>query len=372
MVDRAYVKSDFVGLTRRKPYVDMIKRQLEKFPKGLNLSKINIPDMQKLLLDPHNNFTIHVVEPTGTSPERPVASEEARSLRGPEDTVQNTQQDVQRDVRPVQLLIQDRRARSFELNVAQRVNLNFFDATECRNNEWRASSTELFNELQASVGRLEGSGRMGIPDRQKPEYTEYFVVFDVEEGNNIFAANLSNIVIPDGNRLELRVDDIKNKRLRTASPEPQLGSQSAGPSTTKPSTVLDSGISWLREKIEKRPGYAKFHSNRGKVLQNADRVEFWRFAAQVATTFHKTSWPTEISSTTKISKEAIEKALKIGSTSLNDAITMIRIIDTHTADGPNRSEEVIAEVSKSEVEAPGATALKSFLQAWANDHPIDN
>ncbi|KAJ7748725.1 hypothetical protein B0H14DRAFT_3167048 [Mycena olivaceomarginata] len=323
-----------VSLTRRNPYVDMIKRQLKKFPKGLNLSKINISDMQKLLLDPQNGFTIHVVEPTGTSP-------------GPEDTVQNTPQDVQRDVRPVQLLIQDQRARSFELNVAQRVNLNLFDATECRNNEWRASSTELFNELQASVGRLEGSGRMGIPDRQKPKYTEYFVVFDVEEGNNIFAANLSNIVIPDGNRLELRVNDIKNKRLRTASPDPQLGSQSAGPSTIKPSTVLDSGVSWLRETIEKCSGYAKFDSNRGKVLPNADRVEFWRFAAQVATTFHKTSWPTEILSTTKISKEAIEKALRIGSTSLNDAITMIRIIDSHTADGPNRSEEVIAEVSKS-------------------------
>jgi hypothetical protein len=51
---------------------------------------------------------------------------------------------------------------------------------------------------------------------------------------------------------------------------------------------------------------------------------------------------------------------------------MIRIIDTHTADGPNHSEEVIAEVSKSQVEVPGATALKSFLQAWANDHPVDN
>jgi hypothetical protein len=37
---------------RQKPYVDMIKWQLEKSPKGLNLSKVNIPDMQKLLLDP--------------------------------------------------------------------------------------------------------------------------------------------------------------------------------------------------------------------------------------------------------------------------------------------------------------------------------
>jgi hypothetical protein len=62
-----------------------------------------------------------------------------------------------------------------------------------------------------------GSGRMGIPDCQKPEYTEYFVVFDVEEGNNIFAANLSNIVIPDGNRLKLRVDDVDHNTLSSTA-----------------------------------------------------------------------------------------------------------------------------------------------------------
>ena len=66
-----------------------------------------------------------------------------------------------------------------------------------------------------------GSGRIGIPDRQKPEYTEYFVVFDVEEGNNIFAANLSNIVIPDGNRLELRVDDVSPNLLSATGRSPE-------------------------------------------------------------------------------------------------------------------------------------------------------
>jgi hypothetical protein len=38
----------------------MIERQLEKFPKGLNLSKINIPDLQKLLLDPKIGFTTNL------------------------------------------------------------------------------------------------------------------------------------------------------------------------------------------------------------------------------------------------------------------------------------------------------------------------
>ncbi len=38
----------------------MLERQLEQFPKGLNLSKINIPDMQKLLLDPEIGFTANL------------------------------------------------------------------------------------------------------------------------------------------------------------------------------------------------------------------------------------------------------------------------------------------------------------------------
>ena len=58
---------------------------------------------------------------------------------------------------------------------------------------------------------------MGVPDRQKPKYTEYFVVFDVEEGNSIFAPNLSNIVVPDGNRLELRVDDVSHNPLSSTA-----------------------------------------------------------------------------------------------------------------------------------------------------------
>jgi hypothetical protein len=73
----------------------------------------------------------------------------------------------------------------------------------------------------------------------------------------------------------------------------------------------------------------------------------------------------------RISKAAIEKALGVSTTSLNEAINMTRIITIYGCDGPNRSAEVIAEVNKIQpVEALGASALKSFLQSWANDHPI--
>jgi hypothetical protein len=75
-----------------------------------------------------------------------------------------------------------------------------------------------------------------------------------------------------------------------------------------------------------------------------------------------------------ISKTAVEKALGISTTSLNEAINMTRIITIYGCDGPNRSAEVIAEVTKiQQADALGASALKSFLQSWANDHPaVDN
>jgi hypothetical protein len=48
----------------------MIERQPEKFPKGLNLSKINILDIQKLLLDPQIGFTTNLPgeQQTSTTP----------------------------------------------------------------------------------------------------------------------------------------------------------------------------------------------------------------------------------------------------------------------------------------------------------------
>jgi hypothetical protein len=63
---------------------------------------------------------------------------------------------LQPDVRNVQLRIRDRRSRSGEFNVVQRVNINVVDTVDCDENEWRASSMEIFNELQASIAQLDG------------------------------------------------------------------------------------------------------------------------------------------------------------------------------------------------------------------------
>ncbi|KAJ7860627.1 hypothetical protein B0H13DRAFT_2355520 [Mycena leptocephala] len=305
--------------------------------------------MQALLLDPQQGFTtvINAQERLRQNVLFPLMK-----LNQPE-SAQNIQPEIQPEVRVVQLLIQDRRTTSSKINVAQRVNLIVIDNLECQGNEWRASGVEIFKQLQISLGRLDGSGILGIPDRLNPEYTEYFVTFNVEERTETFATTLTNLIIPEGNRLEIRVDDSGgNKQPQIGFPAPHSDHHTTVSSTSatrilavaKSETFPAEGVSWLQAKIEKRTGYTNFHSNRGEVLQNADRVQFWKFVTEVDATFHKTSWPAQVAS-------AKQKALGIASTSLNEAVTMTRIIDTYTSDGPNRCEQVIAE-------------------AWAKDHPV--
>ncbi|KAJ7796297.1 hypothetical protein B0H13DRAFT_2392702 [Mycena leptocephala] len=100
---------------------------------------------------------------------------------------------VVKDIRPVRLLIQDLRVSFSESNISQRIEVAFVDVVDCHDGEWRVSSVDIFR-----------SGRIGIPDREKHEYTEYFVAFNPDQGTETLAKNLAHIVIPKGSVLELR------------------------------------------------------------------------------------------------------------------------------------------------------------------------
>ncbi|KAJ7902270.1 hypothetical protein B0H13DRAFT_2026848 [Mycena leptocephala] len=167
MAERPYDKSDFVGLKRRKPYIVMIERQLEKFPKGLNLSKINIPDTQKLLLDPEIGFTTnlpgehtpgilqiprpHLSEPpnpkyAGVQQTSPTPESHNKSPTGNASFpkgLEDTMSKIQPDVRNVQLRIRDRRSGTSEFNIIQRVNINVVDNVDCGDNECLTVQGEL-------------------------------------------------------------------------------------------------------------------------------------------------------------------------------------------------------------------------------------
>ncbi|KAK6974832.1 hypothetical protein R3P38DRAFT_2811345 [Favolaschia claudopus] len=376
MAQRAFVQSDIVelGSARRKPYVDIIQEQISKFPKGMNLSKTSIPHMQQLLLDPRLGFTT-------TKPAHSPVAESVPQSPSPNALAEFTAQansNIPSDMespascKTVQLLIQDNRRPSAVFNTSQQITLTCVDFEDCGEGQWRASSAELFNKLQASFGRLEGIGKIGVADRENSKYTEFFVTFDTKHNSHIFSPNMTHIIVPRGNRLELRVDETQPTNSATTS---SLGPPESTPipsTPSKSSKIPEDEVLWLREQIEKCPGYATFDANRNKVLQNPDRVKFWQFSAQVVATFHKTAWPSAVSSTKAISKEAIQNALRVGSTSLTEAVAMTRIVEIYTKDGPNYSEEVVSEINRMQdsVDHVGAAALKLFLQEWAGSHPI--
>ncbi|KAJ7710552.1 hypothetical protein B0H17DRAFT_1190267 [Mycena rosella] len=223
-----------------------------------------------------------------------------------------------------------------------------------------------------------------IPDdRLNPTYTEYFVEFNSNEPVESLVTNPTLLVIPQNNRLNLRVDRIAP--LRNVSAAADLAAEAAFQSlipsaATSIPTASGSAIrikeptakemNWLKDKIAARPGYAKLNANRNKILQNVDRVEHWRFVCEVTKAIYKKPWPNEISSFRTIPKGAIQKVLQIGTTAFAEATQMKEIIECYTAEGDNFSQEVADEITKSEEEDPKATGLKAFLQRWEKEHPV--
>ncbi|KAJ6472974.1 hypothetical protein DFH09DRAFT_1343681 [Mycena vulgaris] len=69
-----------------------------------------------------------------------------------------------------------------------------------------------------------------------------------------------------------------------------------------------------------------------------------------------------------IPKGAIRKALDMGNTAFTEATQMIGIINTYTAEGPNFSQEVVDQTTRSNEEDSKATELKGFLQDWQRHH----
>ncbi|KAJ7486390.1 hypothetical protein B0H11DRAFT_2192366 [Mycena galericulata] len=390
MTERPYVESDLNDLKKRSEFAALIKRQMEKFPKPKGqLGKVSIAEMKGMLLDRQMGFTtpgigeeqhhlpdqIISTAPVHNEPvQQQLLSEQTLAATPVHDEpVQQFSSDSEHPLKSIQLLVEDQRSTSSIMNVSQRVDVKLVDVHGCQDGEWHASSVDIFRALQSSMGRLQGSGRIGIPDRQSSNYTEYFITFNDDEAT--FAPHLTNLVVPKENRLSLRVHHLfLLKREHSPSPAPADTVQSLIPSSSGATTTEVSNkpasILWLQEKIQRRPGYVKFRSNRGKVLQNVDRVEFWRFAAEVSEMYCKTCWPSHISNK-KITRSAVETALEIGSTSLTDALNMTRILKLYTTEGPNKSDEVVTEICKSQENIiPGATALKLFLQKWENEHPI--
>ncbi|KAJ7742818.1 hypothetical protein B0H16DRAFT_1860578 [Mycena metata] len=394
-MERPYITKEVEGLGQ-KELVALVRRQINKWPLTPGkLSKANKADLKSKLLDPKYGFTTDKPAIPGTDsvpggstagPSATIATAPTVDNLGPVEPSPTPENGgtvlVPREIR---LLIDDRRA-SYPIHTMQRVQVRFVDTADCGENEWRADASEILLALQKSISSITGSAKIGTPDRLNSSYTEYFVEIISNQPVETLAVSPELVVISEDNQLTLRVDTIQRLEV------------DAQPTHTNPSGVLPPGapvvatasgalnaqdrarprtreltqqeIEWLKKQLSTRQGYTQFDASHNKVLQNVERVRYWRFAAEFSRVFHKQTWPQEISSPSKgISKGAIEKALSMSKSALLDTIQMIEIIDRYTVEGSdNYSEEVTNEITKSNENMPKAATLKAFLTGWDRAH----
>ncbi|KAJ7813549.1 hypothetical protein B0H13DRAFT_2382367 [Mycena leptocephala] len=129
---------------------------------------------------------------------------------GPTEPVES---DTAHVLRSIRLLINDRRSILSTTSTSQRFEVKFIDCDQCMDGEWRANASEILIALQNSIGRLAGSGRIGVPDRSDSSYTEYFVEMMTDEPTSILTTNPQLLIIPKDNRLNFRVDLVVNPRV---------------------------------------------------------------------------------------------------------------------------------------------------------------
>ncbi|KAJ7158059.1 hypothetical protein C8R46DRAFT_1291437 [Mycena filopes] len=373
-MERAYTEQDLANLSQ-KELVLLIQRQIVKWPLTPGkISKTKKDALKTYLLDTKYGFTT----------DKPAICERSESARVELEVLNNgapprlpldEHVNITREIR---LLIDDRRAIGQPAHTSQRVRVNCVDSAGLSQGEWRADGLEVLIALQTSLSKLTGSGRIGVPDRLHPSYTEYFVEFIAEQPIETLTVNPDTLVISPDGHLVLRVDCTVH--LPVSLPATVLcdtGILGVVPGSSNPPTAIEPGlqepalreVEWLKSKLSARLGSAKFTASHHKVLQNAERVRYWRFAADFTRDFHKKNWPQDVSSSKAIPKTAIEKALQMSRSALLDANQMIEIIDRFTAEGDaNYSQQVADTVNKHDDEVPNTATLKAFLKKWDREH----
>ncbi|KAJ7232919.1 hypothetical protein C8J57DRAFT_1250273 [Mycena rebaudengoi] len=352
-----YEKADLSGILK-KELIAMVERQVEKWPylggfdpkaKATTASRL-----RAVLLDPKNGFT-HAVRVTLPSPPPDI------SLDGD--------------------------------------NIPDGDHVGCAPGEWRADLGDLLGELQASNSAVTGPVKLSYRDPENVEYRVCFVkVADdalLEEAQpfpalvTISATKCLEIFIEHAEDVYFHAEPRIGLYHRTSQPEAlgqfhvqdgnakplEIARQRQQAATTPNNHVDTNGdIQWLTEQIKTLEGYADFQDNRRRVQNNSGVVASWKFMDNVATTYF--GQPSHIVITNsskgrekkKIQKQSIQKALGVGSTTLNQAQVAIHILRCFGDGGTSPAQDVIDHVSLEEDDPKGAKALYPFLVEWERRH----
>nr|GAT44651.1 predicted protein [Mycena chlorophos] len=361
MAERRYAPQDLANL-KRNELVELVLRQLENWPprphRPFSRSKTNMEEMRAVLLSHPFTTTTELPRSSGLT---------SGSVGNPSPSLLN--EPTPSSIRNLTLFVRDMRDTHTE-NVSVDVSLRC--ETELGGNPRRAyriRAHELLTALQDSIAAIAGPAKIGVPNEDEPSYTSYFATFDadsfsVPRPEFLFTgrdAKLHLVVGQHANSASGSSSSLKNHHL------PKLPTSSSRPRVSNPPS--EKQLAWLRAQLAATQGSAEFEARHNKRLSNLHRAQYWKFASDFSRKWQKERWPSELcsSSDSRIRKHAIENALKLGPTALNQAINMAQILDS--AYFGVRAVLEVVQVVENETKVGEGEALVEFLTDWAKAHP---
>jgi len=150
--------------------------------------------------------------------------------------------------------------------------------------------------------------------------------------------------------------------------------------------VFDIVVAWLRQRASTTKGYTSFEDSHGRVFQNPDIINIWKFVSQFHDRYYHASHPETVCTLLKsllccvtnvilellqgkvIQKNMLRAALGLKETSFNDALDGYRLVKIYGPDGINEDQHVTAELSRIQDTPNGRVALLKFLREWEKTH----
>ncbi|KAK7053516.1 hypothetical protein R3P38DRAFT_2601197 [Favolaschia claudopus] len=233
----------------------------------------------------------------------------------------------------------------------------------------------LLRELKPRTRNL-GPARLGVDDPQNEGYQIIFAALPAaDEPETSIVIGEASVVISNSNVLTVFVSSKPTNPLIAINKVFSASPRSKATQDKIATPLTPDELKYLIDLAKKTPGYDAFDGKINHRLANLDRVEYWRFIDRFCTKYFKTQWPAGINrsgTSTTISKAAIETALGLKQTSINEAIHMAELLRYYYDEGPTRSAEVVqlVETEAGTADKVGADVLKKFLIAWSKDHPV--
>nr|GAT43402.1 predicted protein [Mycena chlorophos] len=359
MAERRYIPQDLAKL-KRAELVGLVLRQLEKWParphRRFSRWKTNMEEMRAVLLACPFTTTVELPRP-----DVPTSGSDTNlqpsSLNEPAPS----------SVRHLTLFLRDMRGVHTE-NVSVNISIRCdAELGENPSRAYRIRAHELLAALQDSIAAIAGPAKIGVPNEDEPSYTSYFATLDangfsVPHPEFLFVARdgkLRLVVGQHANSAPGSTSSLNNHHLPKSS--------SSRPRVSNPPS--EKQLAWLRAQLAATAGWAEFEAQHNKRLSNLHRAQYWKFASDFSRKWQKERWPSDLCSSTdsRIRKNAIESALKLGPTALNQAINMAQILDS--AYFGVRAVLEVVQVVENETKVGEGEALVEFLTDWAKAHP---